>query len=223
MTSHLFGGIWCASSSMYALRRTVDDFPCSDEVHQTVNNDMYVDDLLKSVPAIEEAKVLLSSIKEVLKCGGFNLTKFLTNSKDLLEHIPAEDRAAAVKEIKTDMQSKALGIKWDIGRDEFSYISKHVESQETVTKRGMLSQLSSMYDPLGLVSLVVHQGKALFQQVTGLKLPWDDPVPPELAQRWLEWLRSLQGMQGLTFPRCICPGEFVGGVAALDSASSHQT
>ena len=36
MTSHLFGGVWCASSSTYALRRIVDDFPTSDLIVDTV-------------------------------------------------------------------------------------------------------------------------------------------------------------------------------------------
>ena len=26
MTSHLFGGVWCASSSTYAMRRVLEDF-----------------------------------------------------------------------------------------------------------------------------------------------------------------------------------------------------
>ena len=46
MRSHLFGGVWCASSSTYALRRTVDDAGASQLVENTVKRGFYVDDML---------------------------------------------------------------------------------------------------------------------------------------------------------------------------------
>ena len=46
MTSHLFGGIWCASSSAYALRRTVLDRQPSPLIEQTILKSFYVDDML---------------------------------------------------------------------------------------------------------------------------------------------------------------------------------
>ena len=48
----------------------------------------------------------------------------------------------------------------------------------------MLSRISSMYDPLGIASPVVIQGKMLFQESTRLSLAWDETVPNELAFRW---------------------------------------
>ena len=35
MTSHLFGGVWCSSSSTYILRRTVEDAETTDLIKDT--------------------------------------------------------------------------------------------------------------------------------------------------------------------------------------------
>ena len=44
MTSHLFGGIWCSSSSTYALRRTCEDNKTSDMVRDVIFKSANVDD-----------------------------------------------------------------------------------------------------------------------------------------------------------------------------------
>ena len=54
MTSHLFGGVWCSSSSTFALRQTVSDLPDDNIIRNTVLNGFYVDDLLKSVQKSSE-------------------------------------------------------------------------------------------------------------------------------------------------------------------------
>ena len=72
MTSHLFGGIWCPSSSIYALQRTVKDNNCSDPlVSDTVKRYFYVDDCLRSMKSKEEAERVIQGTKEILKKGGF--------------------------------------------------------------------------------------------------------------------------------------------------------
>ena len=216
MTSHLFGGVWCASSSTFALRKTVEDsVTASDLVRDTVHKAFYVDDMLKSVKSKEEAKGVIGETKQALKHGGFNLTKFVVNNQQLLENIDAVDRAKEVKEITSEMYTKALGSKWDIIDDTFYYTHKHSDKHPDITKRTMLSQLSAIYDPLGLVSQAVLPGKILFQNATRLKLSWDECVPPNLAQKWTIWLDSLRNISQIKFPRCVIPDEFPDGVAEI--------
>ena len=92
MTSHLFGGVWCASSSAFALRKTVEDLPTSELIEKTVCKAFYVDDLLKSVKTRSEAFEVLMGTKQVVSRGAFNLTKFVVNDAELLESIHVEDR-----------------------------------------------------------------------------------------------------------------------------------
>ena len=215
MTSHLFGGVWCASSSTYALRRTAIDAGASDVVRNTIMRSFYVDDLLTSVSDKETASEIINGTQDALNVGGFRLTKFVVNDPELLGQIAPEDRAAEVKEIAPEMLSKALGVQWDVTNDTFFYVSKPVEGQPPITRRSILSKVSTMYDPLGLVSPVVLQGRRIFQEATKLKLSWDDPVPNDIAQKWLAWLNSLNDLPKLTFDRCVMPNDFAGGVAEL--------
>ena len=84
-----------------------------------------------------------------------------------------------------------------------------------VTRRLMLSYISSMFDPLGFISAITLRGKMLFQEATRLQLDWDTPVPDALAHSWMEWLQSLPELDTLKFNRCMIPGEFADGVTEV--------
>ena len=45
--------------------------------------------------------------------------------------------------------------------------------------------------------------------------PWDEPVPPLLAQKWFEWSGNLEDVHELRFDRCLIPAEFVDGSVEL--------
>ena len=206
MTSHLFGGVWCASSSTYALRKAVSDL--SDNLpKQAVFNHMYVDDLLASLKNVSTAEELIKLTRQALKVKGFTLTKFVSNCTDVLNcSVPEEDRALAVGDAGTNLMSKALGIRWNVSRDIFLYSAEQVHTDSNVTKRSMLSQLASAYDPLGLIAPIIIQGKILFQNSTKLKLSWDEKVPHHISVQWKNWLNTLSLLSELQFQRCVCPG-----------------
>ena len=111
MTRHLFGGVWCASSSAYALLRTLRDFECDSIVRDCVRRSMYVDDLLRSVTSIAELRMLIQGVCDILIKGGFPLSKHMVNVPCILESIPAEDRAKEALIITDSLHCKTLGNK----------------------------------------------------------------------------------------------------------------
>ena len=113
------------------------------------------------------------------------------------------------------MNSRALGVKWDVNEDAFYYVMKQVCAHNDVTRRIMLSNIAIMYDPLGLITHTVVRGKISFQEATRLKLDWDMPAPEDLATRWRAWLVSLQNLDSLHFPRCVIPHAVADGVSEL--------
>ena len=122
MTSHLFGGIWCASSSTYALRKTIEDSTdVNPLVKDTIEKSFYVDDCLRSVLTKLEAKVVIDGTTEVLDEAGLPLKKFIVNDPDLLSSISEELRAKEVRDITPESCGKVLGIKWNISADTFSF------------------------------------------------------------------------------------------------------
>lgn len=54
-------------------------------------------------------------------------------------------------------------------------------TQRETTRRGILSTIGGMYDPLGLVGPVILQTRIILQQLAQLKLGWDD----EIRGNWL--------------------------------------
>ena len=102
--------------------------------------------------------------------------------------IDETDRAKEVKVSSLKMLSKAIGIKWNVSDDAFYYVSRDHDSPSS---RSMLSKVSSMYDPIGLICPVILQGRVVFQEATRMKLTWDDGVLPEFTYRWSQWLFSL--------------------------------
>ena len=57
------------------------------------------------------------------------------------------------------------------------------------TKRPILSQVNSIYDPLGLAGLFTVRAKILLRQLWGMeeKLNWDDPIPDNYTRDWKQF------------------------------------
>lgn len=84
---------------------------------------------------------------------------------------------------------------------------------DPLTKRPILSQLQTVYDPLGLICAVTMQGKILFRkmwQEGGKNLGWDSAVSEEWVQRWAEYFEDLLEVNGILFPRSIKPVGSIG-------------
>ena len=114
MAVHVFEDKWCASSTAFALKHTVQDHDVSDIVRQTVLRSFYVDDLLTSVKTKKDGSEVIEGCKAAVRYGGFNLMKLLVNDPELLSHIPDDDRTKEVRELTSDMHNRALGVRWDV-------------------------------------------------------------------------------------------------------------
>ena len=209
MTRHVFGGVWCSASSTYALRRVLSDNVVTDPlVEDTVRRSFYVDDCLSSLPSRDGVLRIVQGASDVLRKGGFRLTKFMINDRELFDTIPVADRSSEV-ELLSDLHGKALGIRWEVENDVFYFSDRTDQNWVTdVTRRKMLSIVASIFDPLGLVNPLIVLGKLTLQQATSRKLSWDQPIPEDLLSRWVEWCRTLRGLSQIRIPRCVKPVEF---------------
>ena len=122
------------------------------DVATILERNFYVDDMLKSFPTAEEAITVIQQVKDICSNGGFNLKKFISNNTAVLKSIPDDSRRAAIKDKELALgclpEDKALGVKWNTKKDTLGFTIKFVEKPST--RRGLLSMLSSVYDPLGL-------------------------------------------------------------------------
>jgi len=200
MTSHLFGGVWCAASSTFALRQTVYDNPEYDNaVKQAVLESFYVDDMLMSMKSKEEAWDMMMSLRDLLSKGGFNLQKLGINDDELLECIPVELRAKEMKDLGEKCVT-SLGMRWNVHSDVLYFVTPELS---VMTRRSFVSTISQIFDPLGLISPLLLPGRVLLQKIVRLGYDWDQVLSVELAQEAREWLRSLDKLQELEVPRQI--------------------
>ncbi|XP_014670064.1 PREDICTED: uncharacterized protein LOC106811056 [Priapulus caudatus] len=210
MNVHIFGAISSPSVCNYVLRRTATDNEGKfrQEAIDTVRKNFYVDDCLKSVLTEVDAILLIEDVHELLSKGGFRLTKFASNSRDVLASIPADERAVSLRElVAKDLPSeRALGCWWDMEQDVFRY--KTNVKQKPLTRRGILSVVSSIYDPLGLVAPYLLPAKFVSQDLCRLGLGWDDDIPDAYAVRWIKWLKDLPQLESMSIPRCVQPADF---------------
>ena len=71
-----------------------------------------------------------------------------------------------------------------------------------LSRRGILSTVSSMFDPLGLVSPFILVEKQILQELCGDGVGWDDEVPDKLRPKWEEWRTELPALERLRVARC---------------------
>ena len=90
MCVHVFGRASSPGCCNYILQRTVLDnvLSYSKEATNTLLRNCYMDDVLKSVPSVRDALTLIQEVTDLCKRGGFKLTKFISNKKDVLFQIP---------------------------------------------------------------------------------------------------------------------------------------
>lgn len=222
MCVHLFGATSSPSCASYALRQTAEDGreKVSHEAVETILNNFYVDDCLRSASSDKEAVALAKDLRSLCLSGGFRLTKWTSNSRALLTSIPEEDRAAVIKDLDLNKDQlpveRALGVQWCTNSDTFKL--KIDVQEKPSTRRGILSVIGSTYDPVGFLAPFILPAKLILRELCKEKRAWDEEVSPEQAKRWKRWLEDLQNLSSFSVSRSIKPAGFGG----IKSAQLHH-
>ncbi|XP_051784521.1 uncharacterized protein LOC114652826 [Erpetoichthys calabaricus] len=212
MTVHLFGATSSPSCASYALKKTAEDARdiAPEEAVNTVLNNFYVDDCLKSVATEEQAIKLAKDLQTLCLKGGFHLTKWISNSRAVLLSISEEDRAINQKDVDLSYDllpvERALGVQWCTQTDSFKF---QVNLQnKPATRRGILSVVSSIYDLLGFLAPAILPAKFILRELCKEKYAWDQEVEIKYVRQWKKWMDDLQLLADYNVDRCIKPPEF---------------
>ena len=209
MMVHPFGAVSSPSCSNFALRTTANEN--GSEVAQTLRRNFYVDDCLRSVSTEAKAKDQIDGLRQACGKSGFRLTKFICNRRSVLESIPEEERSKDVKTLDLNYDelpiARALGVQWCVESDTFKF--RITVKDKPITRRGILSVVSSIYDPLGFAAPFTLTAKKLLQDLCKEeRLGWDDDLPEVYRMRWEKWRNELPLLERLTVPRCGKQTEF---------------
>ena len=106
-----------------------------------------------------------------------NLREWISNDNQLNQFFANQDR--------TNFDSvKVLGT-WTIENDSLSLMKSHVSvKSKNPTKRSLLREIASVFDPLCLFSPVLLNGKVLIQSLWRKHLEWDDVIDSQDMRVW---------------------------------------
>lgn len=212
----IFGATCSPTQSQFVKNRNAleyeRDFPRAAEA---ITKKHYVDDYLDSVDTIEEAVQLAKDVAAVHGKADFFIRNWTSNKGKVLEQI-GETYPATIKRFtlaKDCKFEKLLGMIWIPEEDCFSFnlclredVQQLWDGDVVPSKRQLLSVVMSLYDPLGLVSTFIVQGKVLIQETWRVNIGWDDKIPSEIFYRWKQWLKVLIEIKNVKVSRCYFPG-----------------
>ncbi|KAL9976464.1 hypothetical protein ACROYT_G013771 [Oculina patagonica] len=210
MLMHLFGATSSPSCASFSLKKMAADnqVEFDAETIDTVNRNFYVDDCLKSVPSTDKAVRLSGQLQELLSRGGFRLTKWFSNDRNIIATVPVTERAASVNDLDLEdlPVERTLGVQWDMETDDFKF--RIMDEAKAPMRRGILSVVSSMYDPLGFVAPIMLPAKSLLQSLCKQQYGWDEVISNADSIVWQGWLKELACLRTISVPRCFKPPGF---------------
>lgn len=169
-------------------------------------NDFYVDDCMSGCATVAEALQAQQNLVKLLHKGGFSLRKWCSNSSQLLENIAPELRESQLPlRLDSEVDIRTLGLLWHPGTDSFQIVNnKYLAFHNSpFTKRLVLSIISSIFDPLGLISPVVILCKMFLQRLWQENLTWDEVLSLELIQLWQNMYDRLPMIDNIRISRRI--------------------
>ena len=172
----------------------------------------YVDDHLNSKATVEEALSAFVATRNMCAEGNFNLNKFVSNSKELMELVPADCVSPSVIDLNMSKQhvdwvERALGTYWCLENDTIGF--SIVLQDKPLSRRGVLSTIGSIHDPIGIAGPFVLPGRKTLQQITVETKDWDDDLSPEQRSAWEKWRNTeLPELEKIKVDRCYKPKGF---------------
>ena len=126
----------------------------------------------------------------------FNLRSWSSNSKRL-QQLAAEEKTG-----DPHTTVGILGLQWNTATDTLSLSPKNLSTNTSLlTKRDVLQTSSQIYDPLGWATPITIKAKILLHDIWQSKLPWDEPLPSDIRDRWIVILADLLELPKLAVPR----------------------
>lgn len=199
-----------------------------------------MDDIIESTEDLLTAQKLTSDIENLIIKGGFHVKGWIFSDD------PNNQEKTVMPNEPNTSTEKVLGIIWNPVKDylcfevklDFSRKKNKLRTErnlkinqlpneipEQLTKRIILSQVNSIYDPLGLAGPFTVRAKIMMRQIwaSDVKIDWDDPIPEENRRDWIMFFKELFEMDNVKFERCMKPHDAVGDpILIIFSDGSNQ-
>ena len=102
-------------------------------------------------------------------------------------------------DLGSDAREGTLVLIWNNNTDKLSF--KPITKNFPETKRGILSMISTIYDPLAIPTPALLKPKKIIQYLWKNKIDWDETIPHQLLPHWNEWKQDLQNITKISLNR----------------------
>lgn len=226
MTSVIFGAASSPCAAIYVKNRNAKDFEeeCPDAV-TAIEKNHYMDDYLHSFHDAKSCKRIIQQVDSIHKRAGFELRGWASNRPELIKSLKNESQEKTEVNI-AESEEKTLGLRWFTTQDEIGFRAnlrntpeEIAQGHKTPTKREVTSAIMSTFDPLGLLSPVLIQGKKLLQRIWKSGIGWDQELEDQDFESWTTYLNHQKILQDLRLQRCIAPSQTEGELHTFTDAS----
>ncbi|XP_068507449.1 uncharacterized protein [Syngnathus scovelli] len=210
-----------------------------EEVRRVLQEDSYVDDILTSHGNLRQLKVITENVEQILRAGGFELKPWVFSGQNRKESSEKQEQVATPRTVILPNQlkeedNKALGLGYTLEDDKLHVMVRvnfskrrrkmrlgqdlHLEqvraqTPDPLTRRELLSQVSGLYDPIGLTTPVKQKRAILvrraFQEAKPksrtIKDTWDLPLSGKLREDAICLFEEYAQLRKVKFYRALTP------------------
>ena len=168
MQAHIFGMTDSSCCANWALKSTAleNKNEYSARVIEPILDHFYMDDYLDSCPSLEQTVSVIVNVIQLLKTSGFNLLNLVSNNLEILKYT-TQKLLLKNKLVNLDLNQtsieQTLGILWVPEQDVLRV--KVINKEVPDTKRGIMSFVSSIFDPLGILTPALIDPKCIKQDL----------------------------------------------------------
>lgn len=183
-------------------------------VKDVLSNKFYVDNVVYTSNCKNEIVQVGHKVDESLEAAGFKLQEWCANDIDIQSQFDNNPLTL----------TKFLGYCYDPCSDEIAIRNSKLNEFAT-TKREILSSISSIYDPLGLMSPCLVKAKLFIRKLCNLKYNWDECLPFDILKEWKLYvfeINSVDCTSNLRIPRKVASSDEEAKLIIFTDASKQS-
>ena len=214
---HIFGAKSLPTCAIYALQQVArDNAQESPQITKLIMRIFCMDDLVKCVPSAAQAIEIYKLLRAMLAKRGFQLTKWISNCEQTMTSIdqanksPSSSKTCEAEQISPSI----LGLQWIVDEDNLEVcrgIQKEIPVK--ITQRAVLSHVSAVFDPLGIVSpFTIRMRLLLKSKWKENGQSWDKELNEENRHEFKKWASELIHVNRMVLKRTY----FESGVNKVD-------
>ncbi|CAB0038076.1 unnamed protein product [Trichogramma brassicae] len=148
------------------LSKDVREYRCTTVTYGTaaahvLSHQLYVDNIFFGVDSVKEAISARNQLISLLAMAETKLAKWAANNSSIIQDFVAFSPESVT--MKMDKAVSTLGLKWTSAQDYFTFHLAPRTEPLAVTRRSILSELSSTFNPMGWLAPVLVSAKLRYK------------------------------------------------------------